>query len=190
MRRRDTDQPQRRTMSPTADLEHPITCRPSFERSVQGMSLASRRGVFRSGTLLLLAVTAFVRVLAAHSQQFPNLEKAAIPLGGSSQARDSASAAPAQEQGQPTGSISGKIVDQSGANIVGAVVKLTREKEASGPEATSNGDGLFAFTHVAPGPFRLTISSPGLAPQQFSGTLESGRAYTVLRERCLNVYQR
>jgi len=165
-------------MSPTGDLEHLTAVRSTFKRCVEAMRLASRSGFFRSGTLLLLAVTSFVRVLAARSH-LPNLEKAPIPLDGSPQAPDSASAAPAQEQGQQTGSITGKIVDQSGANIVGAVVKLTRENQASGPETTSNGDGLFAFTHVAPGPFRLIISSAGLASQEFSGTLESGHAYTT-----------
>ena len=75
------------------------------------------------------------------------------------------------------GSISGKIVDQSGANIAGAVVKLTRDGQSSGLEATSNEDGLFAFTNIAPGPFQLAISSPGLASQDISGTLQSGQAY-------------
>jgi hypothetical protein len=77
------------------------------------------------------------------------------------------------------GSISGKVVDQSGANIAGAVVKLTREGQSSGLEATSNEDGLFAFTNVAPGPFQLTISSPGLVTQESSGTLQSGEAYVT-----------
>jgi hypothetical protein len=77
------------------------------------------------------------------------------------------------------GSISGKVVDQSGANIAGAVVNLTREGQSSGLEVTSNEDGLFAFSNVAPGPFQLTISSPGLASQEFSGTLQSGEAYVT-----------
>jgi hypothetical protein len=77
------------------------------------------------------------------------------------------------------GSISGKIVDQSGANIIGAEVKLTCEKQSSALETTSDEDGLFAFSRVLPGPFRLTISSPGLAPQESSGTLQSGEAYVT-----------
>src|SRR4029077_5404177 len=77
------------------------------------------------------------------------------------------------------GSISGKVVYQSGANIAGAVVKLTREGQSSGLEATSNEDGLFAFTNVSPGPFQLTISSPGLASQGVSGTLQSGEAHVT-----------
>lgn len=84
---------------------------------------------------------------------------------------------PAQQQ--KAGSISGKVVDQSGISIAGAVVKLTREGESSDPEVTSNDDGLFAFTHVVPGPFQLTISSPGLESQEFSGTVLSGQAYVT-----------
>jgi Carboxypeptidase regulatory-like domain len=143
------------------------------------MRTVSRTRVFGSGTLVLLALTAFICVSPAHSHQFLGLEQAKVPLGDSLQTRASASAPPTQEQDRTTGSISGKIVDQSGVNIVGAVVKLTRDNETTGPETTSNGDGLFAFTHVAPGPFRLTITFPGLAPQQFSGTLESGHAFST-----------
>jgi hypothetical protein len=78
------------------------------------------------------------------------------------------------------GSISGKIVDQSGANVVGAVAKLGCEKESSSArEATSDEDGLFAFSRVTPGPFCLSISAPGLVPQQVSGTLQSAQAYVT-----------
>jgi len=82
-----------------------------------------------------------------------------------------------QQAEQQAGSISGKVVDQSGASIAGAVVKLTRAGQSSSLEETSDEDGLFAFSHVAPGPFQLTISSPDLVTQGFSGTLDSGEAY-------------
>jgi Carboxypeptidase regulatory-like domain len=84
-----------------------------------------------------------------------------------------------QNAEQRPGSISGKVVDQSGANIAGAVVKLTREGQSSGLEVTTDEDGLFAFSNVASGPFQLTISSPGLASQESSGTLQPGEAYVT-----------
>ena len=90
-----------------------------------------------------------------------------------------ASAGEEQITGQRVGSIRGKIVDQSGANIAGAVVKLTREGQSSGLEVVSSEDGLFAFSNVAPGPFQLTISSPGLASHDFSGTLQAGEAFVT-----------
>jgi len=80
---------------------------------------------------------------------------------------------------QQAGSISGKIVDQSGADIAGAVVKLTREGESSEREVTSDENGQFVFPNVAPGAFQVTISSPGLASQEFSGTVVSGQAYVT-----------
>lgn len=85
------------------------------------------------------------------------------------------------EQGdqQQSGSVTGKVVDQSGASISGAVVKLTREGQLSGPEALSDDDGQFSFPNVAPGPFQLTITSAGLAPQEFSGTLNPGETYVT-----------
>jgi len=90
-----------------------------------------------------------------------------------------ASAGGQQHAEHQTGSISGKVVDQSGANVVGAKAKLTREGQSAGPEVTSDEDGLFAFSDVAPGPFQLTISSPGLALQEFSGNLRPGEAYVT-----------
>jgi hypothetical protein len=84
-----------------------------------------------------------------------------------------------QASPEPSGSISGKIVDQSGANIFGAVVKLTRGNESPDLETTSNEDGLFSFSRMPPGRFALSISSPGLASQQLSGTLDPGEAYVT-----------
>jgi hypothetical protein len=123
----------------------------------------------------LLAVIVLLFVPTVHSQQLPAFQ-GTQPVANSPET--DAFAVPQQNPTQ-TGSIAGKIVDQSGANIVGAVVTLTRGQGPSTPQTTSNGDGLFSFTHVAPGPFHLTISSVGLTAQEFSGTLESGQAYVT-----------
>jgi len=111
------------------------------------------------------------------SQQAPIDQRAASALADSQATQ--ASTGGSQSTQQQTGSISGKVVDQSGTEIAGAVVKLKREGESSEIEATSNGDGLFAFTSVASGPFQLTISSEGLASLEFSGTLQSGEAFVT-----------
>ena len=87
-----------------------------------------------------------------------------------------ASARPQDVQRQ-AGSVTGKVVDQSGAEIVGAVVKLKHEGESLEREARTDEDGRFVFYSVAPGPFQLTISSPGLAPQEISGTVLSAQHY-------------
>jgi Carboxypeptidase regulatory-like domain len=80
-------------------------------------------------------------------------------------------------QPQPAGSIAGKVVDQSGIEIAGAIVKFSREGEPSRPDVITDGDGRFVFTHVAAGPFKLTVSSLGLTPRDFSGSLASGEHY-------------
>jgi hypothetical protein len=90
-----------------------------------------------------------------------------------------ASASRSQGDQRQVGSISGKIVDQSGAHIVGAIAKLTHEDESSEIEVTSGEDGQFVFSNVAPGAFQLTIASPGLASQEFSGTVLSGQNYVT-----------
>jgi len=77
------------------------------------------------------------------------------------------------------GSISGKVVDQSGSNIAGAVVKLTYEDRSAGVEVLSDDEGQFVFPNVTPGSFHLIVSSPGLALEDFSGTVTPGEAYVA-----------
>ena len=86
-----------------------------------------------------------------------------------------------QPGGQSPGSISGTALDQSGAVIAGARVRLTRtgNVQSLSQETVSGGDGQFSFTTIAPGPFELTITSAGFASQTFSGVLHSGEAYVV-----------
>ena len=129
------------------------------------------------GKLVWLSLPVLLCSSPVWSQQSPidQPTKRALPDAYGTQTSPSGQ----QHADHRAGSISGKIVDQSGANIAGAVVKLTREGQSSGLEVTSDEDGLFAFSNVAPGPFQLTISSPGLASQQSSGTLRSGEAYVT-----------
>ncbi len=78
-----------------------------------------------------------------------------------------------------SGSISGIIVDQTGAPDAGARVRLSREDQSPDQEVLSGDDGRFSFANVAPGPFQLTITSAGFATQASSGILQSGETYTV-----------
>jgi len=81
------------------------------------------------------------------------------------------------------GSVRGTVVDQSGAFILGAHVKLTPDPSSHGQsvdrEALSGIDGQFSFADIPPGPFHLTITSEGFAAQTFSGTLHAGEIATV-----------
>ena len=127
--------------------------------------------------LICLSLPVLLCTLPARSQQLPIDQTTSSALSDSDSEGTQASAGGQQHPEHQPGSIRGKVVDQSGADIAGAVVKLSREGQSSGLEVTSGEDGLFAFSNVAPGPFQLTISSPGLASQQSSGTLRSGEAY-------------
>ena len=100
--------------------------------------------------------------------------------GALAESQGTQAAAGGQQQAErEEGSIRGKIVDQSGAEIAGAVVTLKRERESSELQVTSDEYGLFAFTHVAAGAFLLTISSPGLTPHEFSGVVAVGEHFVT-----------
>jgi hypothetical protein len=80
---------------------------------------------------------------------------------------------------QSSGSISGTVVDATGAFIVGARVSITSKDLSPNREVLSADDGQFSFVNIPAGPFRLTITAPGFATQTFTGTLRSGEIYAV-----------
>jgi hypothetical protein len=131
-----------------------------------------RISVLFSGRFVWLGLLVWLCGSAGHCQEAGRIPAATQDLPG---AGDTKAIANGQQAiPQEPGSVSGKVVDQSGAKVVGARVKLTREGEATVFETTCDEDGLFAYSNVVPGAFRLTVSSPGLATQEFSGTLSSG----------------
>jgi hypothetical protein len=104
----------------------------------------------------------------------------------------------AQSQQSPdqrlSGSISGTVVDGSGAVVAGARVRLTRRDQSPNDqspndrspndqspnqEVLSGDNGQFSFANIAPGPFQLTITSAGFAAQPASGILHSGETFIV-----------
>jgi Carboxypeptidase regulatory-like domain len=82
------------------------------------------------------------------------------------------------ETGLP-GNITGTVVDPKGAPLAGAKVGLAREGKNLAPEILSGDDGQFTFPNVMPGPFQVTISGEGFAPQTASGVLHSKENYVV-----------
>jgi len=95
-------------------------------------------------------------------------------------ARESATSPAAQLSDQTSpASISGTLVDPSGAAAAGARVTLTREDQAPLQETRSDDDGQFSFPNISPGPFHLTITLPGFATQTVSGILHLGESYLV-----------
>lgn len=88
-------------------------------------------------------------------------------LGQSSTAAIQA-AAPS-DRTQP-GSITGTVIDPSGAVVAGAQITLNVNGQAI-QQAKSGDQGQFSFSNVSAGPFQLTIHATGFEPQNFSGTL-------------------
>ncbi len=72
-------------------------------------------------------------------------------------------------------------MDQTGAVVAGARVKLTRDPQSPSQEVLTDEDGQFSFVNVAPGLFQLAIVSPGFATHTSSGILQSGQSYAVPR---------
>jgi hypothetical protein len=80
------------------------------------------------------------------------------------------------------GSITGTIVDQSGAVVGGAQIKLTyfdAKLNAQVRSAVSDSDGQFFFFKVSPGDFKLEIAAAGFEPKTYSGTLHGGEVETL-----------
>jgi Carboxypeptidase regulatory-like domain len=78
-----------------------------------------------------------------------------------------------------SGSISGTIVDESGAVVAGARVELTGENRPPNHEVLTGGDGQFFFVNVSSGGFQLTVTAAGFAAQISSGMLRVGETQTV-----------
>lgn len=78
-----------------------------------------------------------------------------------------------------SGNVSGTILDQSGAVMTGAHVRLTHDDQSPGQEVLSGGNGQYSFLNVTPGNFRLTIAANGFTTHVFSGILNSGEIYLV-----------
>lgn len=83
-----------------------------------------------------------------------------------------------QPDRQGLGTISGTVLDQSGAAVSGAQITLVREDQSANEQVVAD-DGQFSFADIAPGPFELTISAPGLAPETISGVLQPAENYVA-----------
>jgi hypothetical protein len=60
-----------------------------------------------------------------------------------------------------TGTVSGQILDPSGANIVGAQVKLIDIDRGTSTASTTNNSGLYTFPSVRPGRYRMEVAATG-----------------------------
>jgi hypothetical protein len=77
-------------------------------------------------------------------------------------------------QAAESGTISGTVVDQNGNFVLDARVRLVREGQTEEKQVSSDKDGHFIFSGVAPGPFQITVSAEGFATQERLGVLGVG----------------
>src|SRR5262245_13881634 len=60
-----------------------------------------------------------------------------------------------------TATLSGTVEDPKGAVVPGASVVLINANQVSLRRATTNGDGVYVFTLLAPGSYSITVTATG-----------------------------
>src|SRR3984957_2473955 len=94
-------------------------------------------------------------------------------------APDAQAAKAGPEPDQSSGTIRGTVVDPNGNFVLAARVRLVREGQTDEKEVSSDQEGRFIFSGIAPGPFQVTVSAPGFAPQEQTGVLGAGEVFEV-----------
>lgn len=75
------------------------------------------------------------------------------------------SATPRKSYGQVLyGTITGRITDPSGAPVPNAKVEAINTGTAVSRQATTDGRGMYIFTHLLPGTYRIRVSAPSFQP--------------------------
>ncbi|MGA8222475.1 MAG: carboxypeptidase-like regulatory domain-containing protein [Candidatus Acidiferrales bacterium] len=138
--------------------------------------------IFGSGGLAWLSLSLLLfslspRALAQSQQQPPSAS--GVPSAQAEPPQAPASSSQRSVGPLITGTITGTIVDTSGAAVVGAQVKLTREDQSPARAALTGNEGEFSFAEIPPGPFQLTISAAGFGNETSTGTLHAGEIYVV-----------
>jgi hypothetical protein len=146
------------------------SCTKSWGGSVQSWVLGPGRLVWLSLSLLVCGSPTLAR-------QSPTV--AGAENGVPSALGTGASTSEQLPDSKLSGRISGRVVDPTGMATPEATVRLTRADQSLDQEMLSGDDGQFSFANVAPGSFRLTITSAGFATQEFVGNLRSGESYVV-----------
>jgi hypothetical protein len=143
---------------------------PSATRRKASAHLISRSLILAAILSCLMFPLFFCSPALAQSQH-PDHRPGQLNVPDEPKPSSPATGQPAQ---QTYGTVSGKVVDQTGTGVAGADVKLMRDQESVIQEVQSDDDGQFAFSHVSPGPLQLTIVAEGFVTKVISSTLRSG----------------
>lgn len=142
-----------------------------------------RQSVFRFGIMLIglvIPTCSIAQVITATDSAAQSGKYEAYSSGGSS-AQEANARGPEYKTAnhELEGSISGTILDQSGAVSVGASVHLVLGDQEFVRELQTGNNGQFTFTNVSPGAFRLTVTATGFTAREFSSVLVPGEMYIV-----------
>lgn len=80
-----------------------------------------------------------------------------------------------QQSSQNVGTVSGTVLDPSGAEVIGARVVLESEDHASRQELVTGNDGQFSFRNVPSGEYQLTVTARGFATKSAPASLAAGQ---------------
>jgi Carboxypeptidase regulatory-like domain len=98
-----------------------------------------------------------------------------------------AATAPQQESDAKTpGTVTGTVLDSTGAAVAHARVTLTRPDQSPNQQTLAADDGQFSFANVPPGPFQITVTAEGFSTMVSSGELHPGE-YCVVPQIVLAV---
>jgi hypothetical protein len=127
------------------------------------------------GAALIFGLLLSSSAVLAQSDRATSAAATSEPQGRSADATTPASAQP--QNPQVNGSISGTVLDVTGAPAAGAEIRLTRRTTAPVQVTQSAQDGQFSFTDIAPGAFDLSITLTGFKTKTVSGTLANTAGY-------------
>src|SRR5271166_3494712 len=118
---------------------------------------------------VIFGLLAATPALIAQTNSASQGAAATEPQGRS--ADDNAAAKGQSGYAAASGTISGTVLDVTGAPVAGAEVRLTRETATPVQVTTTEPDGRFFYSNVAPGLFDLSISFAGFKTKSVSGTM-------------------
>jgi hypothetical protein len=121
---------------------------------------------------------------------FPALAQAQNPPGPEASTVAAPTAALAAEQQQSDskipGTVTGTVLDSTGAAVAHARVTLTRPDHSPRLEMQAGDDGQFSFENVPPGPFQITVTAEGFSTIVIPQVLHPGE-YCVVQQIVLAV---
>ena len=100
-------------------------------------------------------------------------------FGYSPSSRPSRCSAGGAAAGQTTGSISGRVVDPSGAPIPGVTVEATSQSLQGARTIVTAGDGVYRFPAVPPGHYQIRATLPGFRAVEKSATVSLDATTTL-----------